>query len=111
MVIKREDPDGHYHGLDSDSRRPRRRGEVMKAISHITTVLAGAVIALVAVLILAQNRKLGEDIKAQTTINQRFLRCILLIPREQFVSVDDRVKAIDSCVDQSRLPSGERLGQ
>lgn len=86
------------------------RAPAKDAISHIITVIGVGVIVVVFVALLAQTRTLSENINNQTLINQRYLRCILLIPPEQFRDAESRVAAIDKCAEESRLPSGERLG-
>ena len=82
-------------------------GHFQKAISHVVTVMSLGVIITVTIILLAQIRKLGENIKAQTDINQRYLRCILLIERKDYEKVETRVAAIDKCAIQSKLPSGK----
>lgn len=100
-------------------------------ISHLVIVLGIGVVILVIVLLLAQNSKsnaantkssaeneklsreiksLSQDISDQTDINQRYLRCILLIEREKFANVELRVEAIDKCAIESKLPNGEPSG-
>lgn len=81
------------------------------AILNVITVIALSVMIFVVVLLLAQNRTLTRDIKAQTDINQRYLRCILLIPQEEFKDTEQRVKAIDKCSLESRLPDGQPVGE
>ena len=86
-------------------------------IFHLVVALSLAVTFFMMVFLLAQNRHLGEqnqklseEIKAQTDINQRYLRCILLIEREKFATVETRVDAIDKCAVESRTPEGNPTG-
>jgi low affinity Fe/Cu permease len=86
-------------------------------LSHMITVISVAISVFFIVLLLAQNnktneatQKLSEEIKAQTDINQRYLRCILLIERDKFASVETRVAAIDKCAVESRTPDGRPSG-
>lgn len=87
------------------------RQPVKEAVFHVITVIGIGVIVVVFVALLAQTRTLSKNINNQTLINQRYLRCILLIPPEQFNDAESRVGAIDKCAEESRLPSGERLGE
>lgn len=101
-------------------------------LSHMVTIVSVAVIVLVGIILLADNRRLSQDVKKisqgtqklaednqrlseqireQTDINQRYLRCILLIPREDFASVETRVEAIDKCARESKLPDGKAVGE
>ncbi len=64
-----------------------------------------AVITLVAVLLLAQNRKLSQDIKTQTAVNQQYLRCIILLPKEAYATIESRVQALDKCAEESQKGS------
>lgn len=84
---------------------------------HIISVLSLAFTFFMAVYLLAQNKslnqvnnKLSQEIKAQTDINQRYLRCILLIEREKFANVESRVDAIDKCAVESKTPNGNDTG-
>lgn len=87
------------------------RAPANKSISNLVIVVASAVVVFIAINILAQIRSLTQDVKSQTTINQKYLRCILLLPPEDFADREKRVVAIDRCAEESTLPSGERLGE
>lgn len=57
-----------------------------------------------------QNRDLqkqSEIIKEQTDINQRFLRCLILVPAESFKDPVKRVEAVDRCAIESKLPESQ----
>lgn len=110
-----KDVDGDHHSVVSNryrfSRNRKDMNPARQVFSHIITVIAVGVIALVCVMLLAQNRNLSREIKDQTAINQRYLRCILLIPSDEFKDVKLRVAAIDKCSRTSQLPNGAPIGQ
>ena len=129
MDITGENVDGNNNSLASDSNGTSRSKRSMRIpqkqfISHMIIVVSVAFIVFMTVFLLAQNNiqndrieKLAEEVKAQnqsikeqTDINQRYLRCILLIEREKFTNVELRVDAIDKCSIESRLPNGESSG-
>ena len=64
-------------------------------------ILSVAVVAFLVILMfwaIAEIRRQGE-------INQRYIRCIVLLPRAAFTGTDaQRAKAIDNCAVQSKLP-------
>lgn len=82
-----------------------------------------AVILLVGVFQLQRLARVGEDIKRQgvviqaqnaiikeqTEINQRYLKCIIILPKESFANTQSRTAALDRCSEESRLPSGKKL--
>lgn len=77
---------------------------------HVLIAVSLAFTIFIAVYLLAQNKALSQEIKNQTDINQRYLRCILLIERDQFSDVEKRVAAIDKCAIQSKTPNGQNVG-
>lgn len=84
----------------------------------LITMLSLGTILVILILLTAQNNKLGKQLQSQTqaiqtqtgiiqeqtAITQRYLRCLLLIPSEEFLDKDARVLAIDKCVKDSVLP-------
>lgn len=74
------------------------------------TAIAAFVFLSLAVVQISSIHTIGINIQEQTLINQRYLRCILLLPREAFASSDSRVKALDKCAQDSRSTDGATLG-
>lgn len=81
------------------------------SFSTLVAAFSIGVLLLMIIVVAAQNRKISNDIraqneviKAQTDINQKFLRCILLIERARFETPEARIAEIDKCTVQSRIP-------
>lgn len=86
-----------------------------KALYNVITVLSLGIILLTSVILLSrirevssQNRALSEranqlsvEIKQQTTINQKFLRCLVLTPQVPNRTVEERTAIVDKCVENS----------
>lgn len=87
------------------------RAPAKKAIINIIIVMSASVVVFSAILIMAQNRNLSQSIKDQTTINQRFFRCLILVPPDPSRTVEQRLSVVDKCAEESRLPSGEGMGE
>ncbi len=75
-----------------------------KAIYHIASVFSAAVVVFFIILLLAQIRQLNQDVKEQTIITQRYLRCLLLLPESAFATTESRAEAIDRCARDSFIP-------
>lgn len=116
MVNKRETTGGVHNGFDSDHSDPSRDRKIKPmnsparhALYTIVTTIAIGIIAIVMVFVLTQtrilakdNQRLSQDIKHQTDINQNYLRCIILLPKEAYADIDTRIKALDKCAEDSR---------
>lgn len=88
---------------------------VKKSIYNIIIAVSIGVLLFTVVLILTQVRQLiqqnhhltelehqtTQDIKDQTTINQKFFRCLILTPQSAFNNTKTRVAAVDKCVEES----------
>lgn len=107
MVNKRETVDSVHNGAPSDNNgSDKLRKDLKQHINHafytvVTTVGIG-IIAITMIVVLTQNRSLSTEIRNQTDINQRYLRCIILLPKEAFADIPSRIKALDQCSEDSR---------
>jgi hypothetical protein len=77
---------------------------------QVVTAISVAVVVLLFAFILVQSQqssrrteKLSEEIKEQTDINQRFFRCLVLIPPNAASTPEERVKLVDKCATESRV--------
>lgn len=119
MVSTRENSDGDNYYSTGDNSSARRdkaamRAPAKKALLNIIIAAGFGVMLLIGIynsvqiqdqneILIAQN----DVIKEQTDINQRFIRCLILIPGGQSRTPEERIEAIDKCAIESRLPSGE----
>lgn len=122
MDDQRENPNRDNNGDANGGVRSSRRIRKLKApaktfVLNVIIALSFALTLFMVVVLLAQNREsnrrteqLSKEIKAQTDINQRYLRCILLIERDQFANVELRLDAIDKCSIESKTPNGNSSG-
>ncbi len=89
-----------------------------KAVLNVIIATAFAVLIFIGLLTLFQIRNQGDIIKVQndaiktqadiireqTDINQRFFRCLVLIPPNEARTPKERVKLVDRCAKESKLP-------
>lgn len=99
----------------SDSGSTSRNGKNMKiapavkrSIYNLVIVVSIGIMLFTSVLLLAQVRAIGQqnhqiahDVKDQTTVIQKYLRCLLLIPQKEYATIETRIVAIDRCVEES----------
>lgn len=99
----------------SSPSRKALRAPAKKAIYNVVIAASLGVILFVVVLILAEIReqqqaliKQNETITEQTDINQKFFRCLVLIPIDKDRTPDERVRLVDKCAEQSKIPTASK---
>lgn len=116
LVGKGKNPDSDNNSSHSNNRGIGRNGEALRKpirhfVSNIVTVISIGLILLVIIIVLAQNRSLSEEIQQQNKIQQKFLRCLVLIPPDSINTPEQRTQAVDKCVAESRLPDGSTASE
>lgn len=72
-----------------------------RAILNIVIAISVGVVVLTSILILKRIETVGQSVKDQTTINQKFLRCLILVTPSEFRTPEQRVVVVDKCVEES----------
>lgn len=83
------------------------RAPAQKALLNVVIATGFGVLLLIGIYNSYQIRKQNDTIIEQTDINQRFFRCLILIPPGDFKTPTARIKAVDKCAVESKLPSGK----
>lgn len=87
------------------------KADTKRAIYNAVVIAGIATILLMVVIILVQIRNQNNTIKEQTDINQRFFRCLILIPQDVNRTPEQRVELVDKCSVESKLPNGSPLSE
>lgn len=100
------------NGTFSNSEYARRGQKLVKHVKGVSgwtllSLISFAVIILMLVYMTNQNRTAIQETQRQGQINQQYIRCILLIPRDLAQERETLTKNLDECAINSALPPGE----
>ena len=77
--------------------------------ANMVIIVSIVIMVFLAIILLVRLNNVGQDVKKQTEINQRFLRCLILVPPDEYKDREARIKTVDKCTADSKLDTPKEV--